>query len=246
VHVFVMGENRWRAASDWPLPEARATKFFLSGKGKANSTAGHGVLDAAAPGDQPADAYTFDPAKPTLSPAATNGHIDGAMDTNKSAAGLDVLVYTSAPLTEELTVIGPITAKLFAATSARDTDWMVRLVDVFPDGRAALLCDGVLRARCRDPKKAGAFNPEQLSTIEPDKVHEYTIDFWRATANRFGKGHRIRVEISSSFFPYYLCNPNTGADNISLETTITIAKQKVYHDAAHPSHVVLPVIPAKP
>lgn len=245
VHVFVMGENRWRAASDWPLPEAKPTKFFLRSKGKANSTAGDGRLEAMAPGDEPADAYTYDPDKPTLSPPAANGHIDGAMDTNKSASGQDVLAYTSAPLSEDVTVIGPVRATLYAATSARDTDWMIRLVDVFPDGRAALLCDGVIRARCRDPKKAGAFNPEQLSTIEPDQVHEYTIAFWRATANRFGKGHRIRVEISSSFFPYYLCNPNTGADNIALETKTTIAKQKVYHDVNHPSHVLLPVISAK-
>jgi putative CocE/NonD family hydrolase len=141
-------------------------------------------------------------------------------------------------------VIGPVSAKLFASTSARDTDWMVRLVDVHPDGRAALLCDGVIRARCRDPKKAGVFSPDRLSTIEPDKVYEYTIDFWRATANRFGKGHRIRVEVSSSYFPYYLCNPNTGTDNIGLETKTAIAQQKVYHNAEYPSHLVLPVIVA--
>lgn len=246
VRVFVMGENRWHAAKDWPLPETRWTKFYLRGKGKANSLKGDGVLDREAPGDEPADAYTFDPAQPTLAPPSSNGHIDGAFDTDKPAAGPEVLVYTTGPLTEDIELTGPVTAKLFASTSARDTDWMVRLVDVHPDGRSALLCDGVIRARCRDPKKAGAFAPDRLSTIEPDKVYEYTLDFWRATANRFGKGHRIRVEVSSSYFPYYLCNPNTGADNIGLETKTVIARQKVYHNAEYPSHVMLPVIPARP
>ena len=114
---------------------------------------------------------------------------------------------------------GPITAKLYAATSARDTDWMVRLVDVHPDGYAALLCDGVIRARCRDPERGGAFNSTKLSQIEPGKVYEYSIEFWRATGNVFLKGHRIRVEISSSYYPLYLRNLNTGADNVGLETT---------------------------
>jgi putative CocE/NonD family hydrolase len=103
----------------------------------------------------------------------------------------------------------------------------------------------VLRARCRDPRNGGAFNPDKLSDIEPDKTYEYTIDFWRATANVFAKGHRIRVEISSSYFPYYLRNLNTGADNVALETKMAVARQKIYHDREHPSHVVLPVIPAR-
>ena len=130
-----------------------------------------------------------------------------------------MLVYTTPPLDEEVEVTGPITAKLYAATSARDTDWMVRLVDVQPDGYSAMLCEGLMRARHRDPERDGAFNPDKLSVIEPNRVYEYTIEFWRATANVFAKGHRIRVEISSSYFPYYLRNLNTGADNIGLETS---------------------------
>jgi putative CocE/NonD family hydrolase len=120
----------------------------------------------------------------------------------------------------------------------------VRLIDVQPDGYAALLCDGVLRARCRDAT-TGAFNPDALSEVLPDRVYEYTIDFWRATANLFRKGHRIRVEISSSYYPYYLRNLNTGADNVGLETKSAIARQKVYHSAEYPSHVVLPLIPSR-
>jgi len=122
---------------------------------------------------------------------------------------------------------------------------MVRLVDVHPDGYAALLCDGVIRARCRDPEQAGAYTSERLTEIEPGEVYEYTIRFWRATANEFAAGHRIRVEISSSYFPYYLPNLNTGADNVGLETSSVVAEQTVIHDAAHPSHVVLPIIPRR-
>ena len=156
-----------------------------------------------------------------------------------------MLVYTTPPLEEEVEVTGPITAKLYAATSARDTDWMVRLIDVQPDGFAAMLCEGVMRARHRDPARSGAFNADKLSVIEPDRVYEYSIEFWRTTANAFAKGHRIRVEISSSFFPYYLRNLNTGADNLGLETRLVVAGQKVMHTAAQPSHIVLPVIPRR-
>jgi putative CocE/NonD family hydrolase len=244
VHVFVMGRNRWQAEKDWPLPQTRWARYYLHGKGKANSSNGDGTLSTTAPGDEPADSYTYDPAKPTRSPF-TGGHIDGALDTRKAAAGDEVLVYTTPPLSEDVEVTGPIEARLFAATLARDTDWMVRLVDVRPDGYAALLCDGVLRARCRDPQKQGAFNAEKLSAIEPGQVYEYTIRFWRATANVFAKGHRIRVEISSSYYPYYLRNLNTGADNIGLETATVVARQTIYHNARYPSHVMLPVIPAR-
>lgn len=119
---------------------------------------------------------------------------------------------------------------------------MVRLIDVQPDGYSAMLCEGVMRARHRNPDRHGSFNPAKLSLIEPNQIYEYTIDFWRATANAFAKGHRIRVEISSSFFPYYLRNLNTGADNIGFETKIVVAEQRVVHTPEHASHIVLPVI----
>ena len=122
---------------------------------------------------------------------------------------------------------------------------MVRLVDVRPDGYAGFLCEGVMRARHRDPLQDGGFNPNQLSTVEPGKVHPYTIEFWRATGNVFAKGHRIRVEISSSYFPYYLRNLNTGADNIGLETQSVVARQTIHHDQNAASHIVLPVLPRR-
>ena len=242
VHVFVMGYNRWRAAQDWPLPDTKWTKYYIHSGGKANSSAGDGSLSTSPPGDEPADNYTYDPMHPSLS-AFKGPHVDGAVDTGAVSTGQDLLVYTTPPLEEDVEVTGPITAKLYAATSARDTDWMVRLVDVHPDGYAALLCDGVLRARCRDPERGGAFNSAELSRIEPGKVYEYLIEFWRATGNAFLKGHRIRVEISSSYYSFYLRNLNTGADNVGLETSHVVAQQTIYHDAARPSHVVLPLIP---
>lgn len=244
VHVFVMGRNRWHAEKDWPLPQTRWTRYYLHATSPANSLSGAGFLSTTPPGKEPADAFTHDPADP-VPDAFTNGHIDGPIDTRKGAARKDVLVYSTPVLEEDVEVTGPIEAKLFAATSARDTDWMMRLIDVHPDGYCALLCDGVMRARCRDPKKQGAFDASQLSAIEPDQVYEYTLHFWRGTGNVFAKGHRIRVEVSSSFFPYYLPNPGTGEDNVGLQTRRVVARQRVLHDSEHPSHVVLPVIPRR-
>jgi putative CocE/NonD family hydrolase len=117
---------------------------------------------------------------------------------------------------------------------------------VHPDGRALFLAEGVLRARHRDDQRNGAFCPDKLSSLEPDRVYPYTIDFWRPTGNLFGKGHRIRIEISSSYYPYYLRNLNTGEDNLALATRPVVARQTIRHDADHPSCVVLPVIPASP
>tara|TARA_R110002111_G_scaffold1157_1_gene8153 strand:- start:7015 stop:8847 length:1833 start_codon:yes stop_codon:yes gene_type:complete len=244
VHVFVMGRNKWRAAQDWPLPQTQYIKYYLRSDGKANSSDGDGTLSTQPPGNEQADQYAYDPHNPTPSAPFTNGHIDGPRDISKSAARSDVLVYDTPELTEDVEVVGPITARLFAATSARDTDWMIRLVDVYPDGRSLFLGEGVMRARHRDPALDGAFNPHKLSVIEPDQPYEYRIDFWRPTGNVFARGHRIRIEISSSYYPYYLRNPNTGEDNIGLATKFQIAKQKIFHDAAMPSHIVLPVIPA--
>jgi putative CocE/NonD family hydrolase len=246
VHVFVMGRNAWRAAADWPLPETRFTKFYFHSGGGANSVKGDGTLGTAAPAaDEPPDKYAYDPADPTPDAQFANGHIDGPRDISRGAAERkDVLVYTTAPLEEDLEAVGPLTAELYAATDARDTDWMVRLADVAPDGVARFLCDGVIRARCRDEERGGAFNAERLSVIEPGRPYKYTIEFWRGTGNLFRKGHRIRIEVSSSYFPYYARNLNTGADNVGLETTHVVANQTVFHDRDRPSHVVLPVIPA--
>jgi putative CocE/NonD family hydrolase len=260
VYVFVMGVNRWYAERDWPLPQTQWTKYYLHSRGKANSLKGDGALSTTLPSttlpsDESSDTYIYDPADPTpdpydkegnrTTPVRRIGHIEGAVDARIAAIRDDVLIYNTPPLGEEVEVTGPIEAKLYAATSARDTDWMMRLIDVHPDGYAALLGEGVMRARCRDPKNGGVFSSEKLSEIEPNKVYEYTLKFWRVTGNVFKKGHRLRVEISSSYYPYYLRNLNTGADNIGLETRSVVATQKIYHNAQFPSHVVLPVIPRR-
>lgn len=245
IHLFVMGRNEWRTATEWPLPETKFTKYYLHSAGRANSSAGDGSLSTELPSAEEPDHFTYDPKDPTPSAGFTNGHIDGPRDISPSANRQDVLVYTTPELTEDVELIGPITAKLFAATSATDTDWMLRLSDVQPDGRALFLGEGVMRARHRDPEKAGAFNGAKFSTLEPGKPYEYTIDFWRPTGNLFAKGHKIRIEISSSYYPYYLRNLNTGEDNLALATKEVVAEQTIYHDAERPSHVVLPVTPAR-
>jgi putative CocE/NonD family hydrolase len=243
VHVFVMGRNQWRAAADWPLPETKFTKYYLHSQGKANSSSGDGALSAEAPKHEPPDRYAYDPQDPTPSPDFKNGHIDGARDVRSSSARNDVLVYDTPLLAEDVEVVGPITAKLYAATSANDTDWMIRLVDVYPDGRALFLAEGLMRARHRDPERNGEFNPYRLSKLEPNQPYEYTINFCRPTGNVFQKGHRIRIEISSSYYPYYLRNPNSAEDNIGLVTKWKSADQTVFHDGDRPSHVTLPIIP---
>jgi len=251
VYVFVMGENQWHAEQDWPLPEAKATKFYFASGGHANSLKGDGVLTTTPPREEASDTYTYDPGNPTLDPFESfpdhNGHLDGALDTRLSAIGDEVLVYQTPPLESPVEVTGPIEATLHAATSARDTDWMMRLVDVQPDGRSLLLTEGIMRARNRDPANKGRFNSAQLSMIEPGKVYEYTIRFWRGTGNLFQRGHRIRVEISSSWYPYFLPNLNTGADNLAMVSLsdAVVARQTVHHGARYPSHILLPVIPTR-
>lgn len=251
VHVFVMGENKWHAEQDWPLPQMQATRYYFSSNGRANSLKGDGVLTTTPPRRQVIDTYVYDPRNPTLDPFDSfpnhNGHTDGAVDTRLSAYGDDVLVYQTPVLDSPIELTGPIEATLYAATSARDTDWMMRLVDVQPDGRSLVLTEGIMRARNRDPNDQGRFNPAQLSTIEPDKVYQYTIKFWRGTGNLFKRGHRIRVEISSSWYPYYLPNLNTGADNVAMVSIdeAVVARQKVHHGPQYPSHIVLPVIPLR-
>ena len=247
VYVFVMGANEWYAEEDWPLPQTRWTRYYFGSGGNANSLNGDGMLSTSLPGEAGSDTYVYDPAKPTLAPWKGGHTEDGAIDVSAQQSADDVLVYTSPPLTRDVEVTGPIEVKLYASTSARDTDWIVHLSDVAPDGTVSLLAEGVLRARSRDPDNSGAFNPETLSTIEPNRVYEYTIKFWRATGNVFAEDHRIRVDISSSYYPFFLRNLNTGADNLALvkESEAVIATQTVHHGGRTASHIVLPVIPPR-
>lgn len=247
VSVFVMGANKWYAEKDWPLPQTRWTKFYLSSNGRANTASGDGALVARPPRRAGADRYIYDPAHPTLSSYAGGNIEDGALDVRETESGEGVLVYTTPPLGEDTEVTGPIQLKLFASTSAKDTDWIVHLVDVDPDGHAALLAEGVMRARNRDPQRAGTFNAAHLSEILPNRVYEYTLDFWRVTGNLFKQGHRIRIDIQSSYYPYYMRNLNSGADNNGLveAADAVVATQTIHHGSRFASYILLPIIPKR-
>ena len=238
IKLFVMGENKWRYEQEWPLARTRYARYYLTSGGKANSATGDGKLGTAAPTGAATDKYTYDPASPV---PTLGGNVccsavaNGMHDHQKVEARDDVLIYTTPALTEAVEVTGPIAMKLFAATSARDTDWVARLVDLYPDGRALNVQDGILRARYRGGKDKPA------SLLEPGKVYEYDIDMW-ATSTVFLPGHRIRLEIASSNFPRFDRNLNTGEDP-ATGTRMEKAQQIIYHSAQYPSHVVLPMIP---
>jgi putative CocE/NonD family hydrolase len=235
VLIFVMGDNRWRQEAEWPLARTQYTRYYLHGEGPANSRQGSGTLSTVPPGDEPADSYIYDPDDPVPTAGGNTLIIPfGVADQGPVEDRQDVLVYTSQPLERDLEITGPIKVYLFAASTATDTDFTAKLVDVRPNGYAQNLQDGIVRARYR----ASAGQP---SFIQPGQVYEYTIDLW-ATSHVLKPGHRIRVEISSSNFPRFDRNPNTGAP-IGVDTRLEIARQTVHHSTEYPSHIVLPVIP---
>ena len=239
VRIFVMGENRWRMEDSWPLERAETTNFYLHSGGKANTLNGDGSLSVDAPGNEPPDVYAYNP----LDPAPTRGGglccdpafmMSGAYDQRPIEARPDVLVYSTPELERDTEVTGPVTVTLYAASSAVDTDFTAKLVDVEPCGCARNLTDGIIRARYRKPR-------QPASLIQPGEVYEYAIDIW-ATSNVFKKGHRIRLEISSSNFPRFDRNANTGGP-IGAGTRLVPALQTVFHDGEYPSHVSLPLVP---
>ena len=238
VRLFVMGENYWRSENEWPLSRTVYTNYYFHSDSRANTLAGDGRLGISAPPEAggATDTFTYDPADPVPTVGGSSGGIagPGPLDQRSVEAREDVLVYTSEPLTEPLEVTGPITVTLFASSTARDTDFTAKLVDVHPDGYARILQEGVVRARYRK-----SFDDAEL--LEPGEIYQYEIDLW-ATSNVFLSGHRIRVDVSSSSFPRHDRNLNTGEDPATA-TAMTIATQTIYHDAEHPSHIVLPVIP---
>jgi putative CocE/NonD family hydrolase len=236
VRIFVMGNNEWRDEQEWPLARTQRTAYYLHSGGYANSRYGGGMLLTEPPDDQMVDHFTYDPQRPVpfiTEPVSSQigGPDDYAAIENRS----DVLVYTTPPLTEDVEVTGRIMVTLFAATSARDTDFTAKLLDVWPNGFAQRLCDGLVRARFRN----GMDKPE---LITPNEIYEYQIDCWY-TSQVFKAGHSIRLEISSSAFPKYDRNHNTG-NPLGTDTEFNVAEQTIYHDAEHPSCVTLPIIPA--
>jgi uncharacterized protein len=238
IRIYVMGAERWRDENEWPLARAKFTKYYFSGQGNANSLRGDGGLATAPPvGASPPDQFVYDPENPvpTLGgQVSTLYEVRGPMDRRAVQERADVLVYTSAPLAEDLEVTGPVTVKLYAASSAANTDFTATLSDVHPDGQAIHICEGIRGVTFRK-------SLERPTLIKPGRIYEYTIDLWE-TSMVFKAGHRLRVDISSSNFPRFARNQNT-AQPFGMSAEMQKANQTIYHDARHPAHILLPVIP---
>jgi uncharacterized protein len=234
VRIFVMGDNVWREEQEWPLARAQYTPYYFHSQGGANSSHGNGRLSLERPAQEPSDTYVYDPRHPVPSRGGNALVIPmGVYDQRPVEERRDVLCYTSEPLTRAMEITGPITVKLYAASSAPDTDFTAKFVDLRPDGYAQNLADGIIRARYRESRA----NP---SPIIPGTVYEYTLDLW-STSMVLQPGHRLRVDIASANFPRFDRNPNTGHALFS-DAELQAATQTIFHDVARPSHVVLPVI----
>jgi putative CocE/NonD family hydrolase len=239
VKLFVMGANEYRQEDDWPPPQAQFTKYFLHSNGKANSLRGDGSLSTAAAKSEPSDSYVYNPTNPTPTfggPLCCDEHHmePGPRDQRSVENRDDVLVYSIGPLAKDIEVTGPVTATLFVKSSAVDTDFTAKLVDVGPDGFAQDLTEGILRMRYRETQ-------EHANFMNPGQVYQITVDLW-ATSNVFLKGHSIRLEIASSNFPRFDRNLNTG-EEVKLAHTSVPATNVILHDAQHPSALVLPIMP---
>ena len=235
VTIFTLGENRWQQLSDWPPPNMRQVRYFLHSGGEANTLNGNGTLSTVPPSQEQVDTYVYDPDDPVPSLGGNNLTVDmGVQDQRPVEERRDVLVYTSEPFTQVLEITGPVSVTLWASSSAVDTDFTAKLIDVHPDGYAQNLLNGIIRARYRD----SAPTPELM---EANKPYQFTIDLW-ATSNVFLPGHRLRLEISSSHFPEFDRNLNTG-EPFGEGTQGVSAQQTVFHQEDRASFVLLPVIP---
>ena len=230
IRIFVMGKNEWRSEREWPLSRARATTLYLGSGGKANSAAGDGRLDLAEPlAGEPADSFLYDPQHPVpTAGGAMIGAAAGIARQNAIESRNDVLVYTTAVLQSDTEVTGPISLVLYVSTSAANTDFTAKLVDVHPDGSAYNVSDGILRLSNSGP----------ASTAEIREIH---IELW-PTSMVFFKGHRMRLEVSSSNFPRFARNPNTER-NFATETNPVSSTQIVNHSSRFPSRLILPFVP---
>jgi putative CocE/NonD family hydrolase len=238
VKIFVMGENRWREEDDWPLARAHEIRYFLHSAGKANSLLGDGVLTPAAPQAEPTDSFVYDPADPVPTiggPLCCDAtHLaPGPRDQRPAEARQEVLVFTTPAFKQDFEVTGPVSLEVYATSSAVDTDFTGKLVDVWPNGFAQNLTEGILRMRYRDSREKPEF-------MNPGEVYKVAIDLW-STSNIFKAGHRLRLEISSSNFPRFDRNLNTG-EPAAFSSRMVKATNTIYHDREHPSALVLPVV----
>src|SRR5215468_307142 len=239
VKIFVMGRNIWRDEENWPLTRTQSTKYFLHSHGAANGVSGDGTLNTTTPTVEQRDAYDYDPADPTPTiggplccQSLPSGN--GPQDQRPAEARSDVLVFTTPPFPQDFEVTGPITAELYVSSSAVDTDFTAKLVDVWPNGFAQNLTEGILRMRYRNSQ-------EKTELMTPGQVYHITVDMW-ATSDVFLPGHKLRLEISSSDFPRFDRNLNTGEEH-ARGTRMVKASTALFHDKEHPSALILPVIP---
>ena len=239
VRIFVMGKNEWRDEDDWPLARAKSTRYYLHSGGSANSLSGNGALNPTAPAEEKTDQYVYDPsdAVPTIGGPLCCGPLPtgiGPEDQRPAEARNDVLVYTTAAFSKDTEVTGPVSLDLYVSSSAVDTDFTGKLVDVWPNGFAQNLTEGILRLRYRNSQ-------EKPELANPGETYHITVDLW-ATSNVFLAGHKLRLEVSSSNFPRFDRNLNTGEEQ-ARATRMVKATNVIYHDRAHPSAMVLPVVP---
>jgi putative CocE/NonD family hydrolase len=236
IRLFVMGKDQWRSEQEWPLARTRYTSYYLHSAGAANSAAGDGALGLSAPQRETPDTFLYDPRNPVPTIGLDAHHIisPGPKEQYKVERRKDVLVFSSDALAEETEITGPIRLVLYAKSSAPDTDFTATLVDLRPDGTPVDLCSGIVRARYRESLGSPSF-------LAPGTVFRYEIDLG-ATSVVLDPGHRIRLYVSSSDFPRHDRNLNTG-EPFGFGRRIEAAMQTVFHDAAHPSHLLLPVIP---
>lgn len=232
VRIFVMGKNVWREENTWPLERATYEPYYFHSQGNAFSP-DDGSINARMPRNEKNDAFEYDPGNPVPTKGGNMLGGGGPYDQSEQEPRQDVLTYSTSPLSSDLEVTGPVKVVLYASSTARDTDFTAKLIDVHPDGKAFNILDGIIRARYRS-----SFSQPEL--INPGEVYEYEIDLW-STSHVFLAGHRIRVEISSSNFPHFDRNPNTG-NTFGMDAEMETAEQKIYHDSKYPSHIVLPVI----
>jgi putative CocE/NonD family hydrolase len=239
VTYFLPVKNEWRKAEAWPIPSTSFTEYFLDSGGKANTLFGDGVLRTGTAGAGKYDELVYDPANPvptvsSRTSGARGGLLQGPVDHRSIETRPDVLVYTSEPLREGLEITGPVKARVHISTDVPDTDITVKLLDVYPDGRALNLTEGIARARYRNSYS----KPEMM---EPGKVYAIEVELF-PTSNYFEPGHRIRIEVSSSDFPNFGRNLNTGKNN-ETTTEMRTARTRIMHSKEHPSAIVLPVVP---
>jgi uncharacterized protein len=238
VKIFVMGKNSWREEENWPLARAHSSKYYLHSSGEAQSLKGDGALNTSEPKNEAPDTFVYNPAEPVPTRGGglccDNEHLaSGVFDQRPVEARSDVLVFSTPAFKEDFEVTGPVSVELYVGSSAIDTDFTAKLVDVWPNGFAQNLTDGILRARYRN-------SPSKPEYMNPGEVYKLIIDLW-ATSNVFLAGHQLRLEISSSNFPRFDRNLNTGEDPGQATRPVS-AENTIYHDREHPSALVLPVV----